>query len=268
MTVRRWLLGCIGLCGFAGCHTAGSDWMSQPLPGADDPWASSGAGEAWPEGPSPRARKAKTGLARTQAPHVPEGHVLGRFRNTYYDFPSEADYGGQQVSLMDKDCHPIKQVPQGFHDAICVQGSGRLSNGVTVSFSKRDCECARVCPRTGQKICFDALDSEQFPWGRGALGEAITPLLTVAVDDSVIPMHTVLYIPEFEGVPRDASGSAVHDGCFVAQDRGLHVTGPHVDVFTGRQSVTELWNRLVPSNQGVTVILDAPRCAAVGAEAR
>jgi hypothetical protein len=30
---------------------------------------------------------------------------------------------------------------------------------------------------------------------------------------------------------------------------------------TGHQSVTKLWNKLVPSNKGVTVILDSPRCA-------
>ena len=162
---------------------------------------------------------------------------------------------------MDQSCSPIKQVPVEFHDAVCVQGSGNLMTGVTVSFAKRDCECARTCPRTGQKICFEALSRSDFPWGRGALGKPITPLTTVAVDDSVIPMHTVLYIPEFDGLPRDASQSAFHDGCFVAQDRGLKVKGQHVDVFTGSRSVTSLWNKLVPSNQGVTVVVDAPNCS-------
>lgn len=192
------------------------------------------------------------------------GRSLGRFRNTYYDFPSEADFGGEAVALMDGTCSPIKQVPVEFHDALCVQGSGNLSTGVTVSFAKRDCVCARICPRTGQKICFEALNPTSYPWGRGALGEPITPLVTVAVDDSVIPMHTVLYIPEFDGLPRDASQTAFHDGCFIAQDRGLKVKGQHIDVFTGLRSVTSLWNQLVPSNQGVTVMLDAPNCRGVG----
>jgi 3D (Asp-Asp-Asp) domain-containing protein len=190
--------------------------------------------------------------------------MLGRFRNTYYDFPDEADFQGKLVSLMSEACQPIKQVPVAFHDAVCVQGSGRLRSGVTVSFAKRDCECARTCPRTDQKICFEALSRDDFPWGRGALGKAITPLFTVAVDDAVIPMQATLYVPEFDGLPLDASGASFHDGCFVAQDRGLRVKGQHIDVFTGRPSATQLWNQLVPSNQGVTVFLDSPKCTQRG----
>jgi 3D (Asp-Asp-Asp) domain-containing protein len=86
-------------------------------------------------------------------------------------------------------------------------------------------------------------------------------LLSVAVDSDRIPLDTPVYIPEYDGVPRDASGSATHDGCFIAQDRGVRVKGDHIDVFTGHREITTLWNRLVPSNRGVTVILDSPHCA-------
>jgi 3D (Asp-Asp-Asp) domain-containing protein len=74
-------------------------------------------------------------------------------------------------------------------------------------------------------------------------------------------METPLYIPEYDGIPRDADGQSLHDGCFIAQDRGSRVEGKHVDVFTGHDAITKLWNRLVPSNQGVTVVLDSPHCA-------
>jgi hypothetical protein len=78
-------------------------------------------------------------------------------------------------------------------------------------------------------------------------------------------MGTGIYIPEYDGLPTDASRTGAHDGCFVAQDRGLRVKGQHVDVFTGQASTTALWNRLVPSNRGVTVIVDSPRCSRVQA---
>ena len=264
--LRSW---CWLLVGIPGCHTAGSDWINQPLPGANDPWAAgqpaAGAANTSAAAPSYGSHTASAARAsESEGVSGGGGRSLGRFRNTYYDFPSEADFGGEFVGLMDGTCSPIKQVPVEFHDAVCVQGSGNLSTGVTVSFAKRDCACARTCPRTGQKICFEALNPANYPWGRGALGEPITPLVTVAVDDSVIPMHTVLYIPEFDGLPRDASQTAFHDGCFIAQDRGLKVKGEHIDVFTGLRSVTSLWNKLVPSNQGVTVMLDAPNCRGVG----
>lgn len=192
------------------------------------------------------------------------GRVLGTFRNTYYDFPRESDHAGAPVPIMNAACQPIAQVPRSFYGAVCVQGSGSLKRGGTVSFAKRDCACAEVCPRTGQRICFDALDPTSFPWGRGAAGRAIIPLRTIAADTSVLPMGTIVYIPELDGAPR-GEGTAAHDGCFVVEDQGLRVKGEHVDIFTGFPAQTALINERVPSNQGVTVIVDAPRCAHLAA---
>lgn len=282
--MRRWL--CLVALGAVGCTTAGSTWMAQPLPGDEDlsesmvtetepqPEPTSSKGPEKRAAPRPTAargthvlgtRRPPQRRAKTPDPKKLEGRVLGKFRNTYYDFPSEADYEGKLVELMSAKCNVIKKVPKGFHDAVCVQGSGMLTTGATVSFNRRDCECAAVCPRTEQKICFDELNMKTFPWGRGATGKAITPLLTVAVDSSVIPMNTALYIPEYDGVPRDPGQTSLHDGCFIAQDRGMKVKGKHVDLFTGQKAITEMWNELVPSNSGVTVVLDSPRCERVGA---
>ncbi len=81
----------------------------------------------------------------------------------------------------------------------------------------------------------------------------------MAVDTSVIPLGTTIYVPELAGLPR-VDGSP-HDGCFVAEDRGLKVVGRHLDVFTGDPSMTAQWNARVPSNQGVHVRVGDPRCA-------
>lgn len=260
-----------------GCNTAGSAWMAQPLDGELEAPPPPAAVPAATQTPPPR-QTTRTRVIGEAAPPEPTatgaagyasggtakqqlaGRVLGTFKNTYYDFPSEGDYSGEGVALMNAQCKAIASVPRPFYESVCVQGSGTLKAGGTVSFAKRDCACAAECPRTGQHICFDLLDRTQFPWGRGAMGKAITPLVTVAVDSSVIALGTPLYIPEYEGIARDASGSTTHDGCFMAEDRGLAVKGQHVDVFTGYREITQLWNRLVPSNRGVTVVLDSPRC--------
>jgi 3D (Asp-Asp-Asp) domain-containing protein len=208
----------------------------------------------------PRATKDTPAVTRP-VPSLPtDGKVLGKFRNTYYDFPSESEYTGDLVPLYDGQCKTRASVPQGFFESLCVQGSGLLKSGSAVSFNRRDCECAPVCPRTGQKICFDVLDITKYPWGRGATGQPITPLLTVAVDSSIVPLGTAIYIPEYAGLPRDSERRGRHDGCFVAQDRGLRVQGQHVDIFTGQSAMTQLWNSLVPSNVGVTVVIHSSRC--------
>jgi 3D (Asp-Asp-Asp) domain-containing protein len=267
-----------------GCATAGSAWMAEPLePGVelDEEDASSvapGLDELRRADAAPAPRRAKeivriapeeTTSFGTSLPPGPHGHtgsapaegrLLGVFRNTYYDFPNERDFSGKTVELKNASCQTIREVPETFYDALCVQGSGTLASGETASFAKRDCGCARVCPRTGQQICFDTLSRQDFPWGRGAQGTPITPLLTVAVDSKLLPLGTAIYIPEYDGVPRDEAGTP-HDGCFIAQDRGMKVQGQHVDVFTGLSAVTKLWNRHVPSNAGVHVYVDTARCS-------
>lgn len=282
--LARALVRCSSLALAASCSTAGSTWMAEPLPGDDfDPMAMNEEGVRAGRGnraparhrtrvigtsetevgtdTSASAHSSVTTAAGAGAPPGDLGRSLGVFRNTYYDFPNEAEFDGPTVKLKNASCETIHEVPRGFFETLCVQGSGTLRSGPTVSFAKRNCACAEVCPRTNQRICFDVLDARSFPWGRGATGRAITPLLTVAVDSNVIPLGTGIYVPELDGLPRDGAGTSTHDGCFVAEDRGVKIQGKHVDVFTGHSALTTIWNRLVPSNRGVTVFVDSPRCA-------
>ena len=287
MTARKLIALVACLCG--ACATTGSGWIAQPwdpshpsededstLPvsskktepvrrrslasrtvGIDDPanMLSTSDAEARLE-PEP-----SNGRVNISAQGKPiEGKIIGKFKNTYYDFPSESDYSGETVPLYDAQCKPKASVARAFFETLCVQGSGLLASGNPVSFNRRDCDCALACPRTGQKICFDVLDMAKFPWGRGATGQPITPLLTVAVDSKILPLGTSIYIPEYDGLPRELERRTRHDGCFVAQDRGLRVQGEHVDIFTGQSAMTHLWNSLVPSNAGVTIVLDSPHC--------
>jgi two-component system sensor histidine kinase HydH len=251
-------LGCGSPRDWVDTHNAAAD----PV-GDDIFWADPGD-----ENRSSAAPARSSGEPTTDAPIAVSVHGDGAagpatkietFRNTYYDFPSDAGGRGPTRQLFDASCRPIRTVSQTFHDSLCVQGSGRLVTGETVSFAKRDCSCASICPRTDQKICFEMLDRDKFPFGRGAAGRAITPLKTVAVDSEVIPLGTVLYIPEYHGL-RMPDGQP-HDGCFLAEDRGLKVRGKHIDVFTGSPQVTKSWNKAVPTGQGVRVIAGASRCA-------
>ncbi|WP_437327650.1 3D domain-containing protein [Sorangium sp. So ce381] len=211
-------------------------------------------------GRPPRATPASR-AALAPAPQAAPGLAPGMFRNTYYDFPSEGG-GPKDAVLYDAACAPLASVPRAFHDQVCVQGSGRLASGDTVSFARRGCACADVCPRTGQQVCFERLDPRRFPYGRGATGRPITPLRTVAVDSSVIPLGTSLFVPELVGLPLPGGGR--HDGCFVAEDRGIKVVGRQIDVFTGDPAVTARLNAIFASNRGVRVVFEDARCRALG----
>lgn len=264
----------------AGCAVqGGTTWVEQGEGAA----ALARGGDGWIKAPPPPRRggdlnaemKEATAAARISAQADDEpAEVLVRehgraaaagvaavadvFRNTYYDFPREGQ-GTRDATVYDASCAPIAPVTRAFHDAVCVQGSGRLASGATVSFARRGCPCADVCPRTGQRVCFERLDPARFPHGRGAMGTAITPLRTVAVDSEVIPLGTPVFIPELAGLP--LPDGAPHDGCFLAEDRGIKVVGRQVDVFTGDPATTARWNALFPSNRGVHVVPGEPRCA-------
>ncbi|NUO50931.1 MAG: hypothetical protein HOV80_18920 [Polyangiaceae bacterium] len=217
-----------------------NDWEARPLDTSD----------SWLEGSPPK---------RSGPPQVEKQgqRSADTFRNTYYDFPSEGS-GEKKAKVFDAQCKPIASVTQAFHDQVCLQGSGRLASGETISFAMRDCTCAAECPKSNQKICFEKLDAKAFPSGRGASGKAISPLRSIAVDTEVIPLGQVVFIAEYQGLTRP--DGTKHDGCFVAEDRGSKVVGKHIDVFTGDPSITKAWNQLVPSNQGVHVEIGAPRC--------
>lgn len=198
------------------------------------------------------------GPAKPGAPMGVQPTRLGEpYRNTYYDFPAEKA-GEKKATVFDGECKPIAQVTQEFHDAVCLQGSGRIATGETISFHRRDCECAAVCPKSGSKICFDKLDPKEFPTGRGASGTPVKPLRSVAADTDLIPLGTPIRISEFIGVRLPDGGK--HDGCFRVDDRGSRVTGRHVDIFTGDPDATKVYNQLVPSNEGVMVEIDPDAC--------
>src|SRR5262245_38943351 len=120
----------------AGCGGWGNgqNWVQQPTNPAEESTLSGSSG-AYNEPPPPAQRRMSTrtlgdrsSQGRMSAGDV-QGRVLGSFRNTYYDFPNEADFassGGGEVSLMNASCTQIGRVPKAFHDSVCVQGSGRL----------------------------------------------------------------------------------------------------------------------------------------------
>ena len=73
------------------------------------------------------------------------------------------------------------------------------------------------------------------PFGDGAGGYILAPLRTLAVDKSVIPIGTAIYIPEARGVRVTLPDGTrpLHDGYFFAADVGGAIGGQHVDFFLG-----------------------------------
>jgi 3D (Asp-Asp-Asp) domain-containing protein len=203
---------------------------------------------------------ATTGMAPAASSAGSPPRDLKPYENTYYYFPKESDFKREDlVPIHDQRCEVIREVPRAFFEQLALQGSGRTADGRTVSYASHNCECPDGVDANGHSFCFDVLSKKRFPWGRGALGTAITPLRTIAVDRKMIPLGTPVFISDYVGAPTLKKGEE-HDGCFVASDVGGWVRGNHIDVFTGDKSNMRKWNKLVPTRDGISVQVDAPQC--------
>lgn len=197
-------------------------------------------------------------------PRNPElGTYLGTMWNTYYYLAMESDYSGPDDTILyDANCAPIAQVPADFSDDVCIQGSGRLSDGRVINYA-RTCNCGRTCP-TGGIICYQLLDANRYPWGMGSSSNPLVPLRSWAVDSSFIARGTLLYAQQFDGVmipAYDGIGGFVHDGCFRADDVGGWIQGNHFDFFAGTHAMWLALENLFPTHSTFDVYEASDRCA-------
>lgn len=108
------------------------------------------------------------------------------------------------------------------------------------------------------------------PLGCGVRNHPLTPFRTIAVDPAIIPLESVVYVPELRGRAFAWQGvDHVHDGYLFAGDRGGAIRGAHVDVFLAEAAVGPLED-LFASNENRTfaayiVDEDDPRAAAIRA---
>jgi len=103
--------------------------------------------------------------------------------------------------------------------------------------SARQVDCSVYYPNlsTVQKTSRSRFLRSRTPFGEGVSGFMLVPYRTIAVDRRVIPIGSVIYIPEARGqqITLPSGEQVVHDGYFYAADVGGAITGRHIDVFLG-----------------------------------
>jgi 3D (Asp-Asp-Asp) domain-containing protein len=153
------------------------------------------------------------------------GPARGAFDLTYY-WMSTPSGGRGDTALYAKDCHVLAKVSAAYAKEMTETGNGRLPDGRTLVVAG-DCACAR-------SPCFR--DETQNPWGTGAGDRPLVPFRSIAVDRSVIPLGTHLYIEELDGIAFPDAALALHDGCVTADDTGGKIVGTKLDFFVGDEA--------------------------------
>jgi len=166
----------------------------------------------------------------------PRPRSLGKLWNTYYILADEAVHEGpRDTPIFGADCRPIAKVRKSFHDSACIQGSAVLADGRVVNYAStctRSCPEAPRCGSYAYRVCWKVLDRVRYPHGMGKAPRPLVPDWSVAVDLDVVPLDTVSYLEELDGVVPPGR-STPHDGCVGAVDTGGAIRGPHFDFFVG-----------------------------------
>jgi len=193
----------------------------------------------------------------------PEPRFIGSMWNTYYIIADEDHFRGpRDTPLFDDDCQPIAKVRRGFYDSLCIQGSGVLSDKTVVNYKStctRRCPRVPMCKRFPVRICYTVLDPAVYPWGMGKAPRPLVPDWSIAVDPEVIPLDTVVYLEELDGVTPPGA-SEPHDGCVGAVDTGGGIEGDHIDIFAGTRDRWLAWEKLLPTRTRFKAWIDHPRC--------
>lgn len=155
-----------------------------------------------------------------------------------------------QQDLYDRAGFYLGTFPEDYVRALRLEGSGLLSDGRVVNYAGR-------C-KYGVGTCFEELDADTHPFGRGAGRRPLVPFKSAAVDPRLIPIGEPLYIPEFDGMMMP--NGVVHDGCVRADDTGGGIKKRKMDFFVVSYSnfrflLRELWGVI-----WITPHIEHPRC--------
>lgn len=193
----------------------------------------------------------------------PNPRFVGSMWNTFYIVADEDHFRGPRTTpLFDNDCQPITKVRRAFYNSLCIQGSGLLADKRVVNYHAsctRRCPRAPMCKRFPVRICYKVLDPEIYPWGMGKAPRPLVPDWSIAVDPDVIPLDTVVYLEELDGVTPPGS-SEPHDGCVGAVDTGGGIDDDHIDIFAGTRERWLAWEELLPTRTRFKAWTGHPRC--------
>jgi 3D (Asp-Asp-Asp) domain-containing protein len=190
-----------------------------------------------------------TGLTMTRFDLAePVGTQPGRAYSlwaTYYNLHQAQAIGNGNPLLDPSGNHLGAELSNRDWCAAALQGSVLVTNGDrilgTYNYAGRgatqqvDCSVYYPRLRTVRDTSRVRFKRSNTPFGEGVSGFMLVPYRTIAVDRTVIPIGSVVYIPEARGqvLTLPSGATAVHDGYFYAADVGGAVRGNHIDVFIG-----------------------------------
>jgi 3D (Asp-Asp-Asp) domain-containing protein len=175
-----------------------------------------------------------------------------------YDEPDKAPKSGRGttvpenswVELYTPDGYFMQRVTERLAWALRLEGSGLMRDGRVINYTGK---CAY-----GYGTCFQQLDEQVHPFGRGAGQRPLVPFKSVAVDPRLVPIGEPLYIPEFDGLV--LPDGSIHDGCVRADDTGGGIKRRKMDFFVVTYGNFRFLLDELANVTWITPYIEAPRC--------
>jgi 3D (Asp-Asp-Asp) domain-containing protein len=194
-------------------------------------------------------------LAGSNADFDALGKKVGRFKITYYWVVFQTQFkGAPSVPLYNKKKKVLAVVTDAFARRVSMEGTGILRDGRVVNLHEK-CKFAKY------GWCFMLVDTGKAPFGYGS-SAPLHPFRTLAVPNKALPRGTVVYLPDFDGMPLPGAegGFEYHDGCFVVEDTGWSLSGQHIDIFALSEEYYRALHKRVDEANSVNVFVDYPFC--------
>jgi 3D (Asp-Asp-Asp) domain-containing protein len=146
------------------------------------------------------------------------GKYCGKFKVTFYWIVEEKDYSGKRdTPLYLENGKLLGYFPRKFVDDLKKESCAELNDGRKISYLK--------------KVNRVRIVNKYLGYG----GYIITPFKSVAIDTSIIPLGSKLYIPQLAKIDQAFFvANNLEDPCIVyAHDIGSLVKNYHIDFFVG-----------------------------------
>jgi hypothetical protein len=195
-------------------------------------------------------------LRRGLRDDVDVGYPLARkggFALRYYWVALERRFAGERANtpLYTRRGGLLGRFPRRFYRSLVLEGSGILNDGRVLNYAGR-------C-KYGRGVCFEVLDPERYPVGRGAGRRPLIPFKSVAVDPRLVSIGEPLFVPELAGLV--LPDGTVHDGCVRADDTGGNIKRRKMDFFVVERENFHNFRAQLAGNTRITPHIAAPQCA-------
>ncbi|MEL6560417.1 MAG: 3D domain-containing protein [Bacteroidota bacterium] len=170
---------------------------------------------------------------------------------TYYYIPFVA-HNESGIPLLDGNQNPtgLKLKPEDWCKA-AIEGTVSIKkdqDNYLLNYAGRseelqyDCrKCSRYKNYAGYEKTGKVLWGKTTGFGKGVRNFNLVPYRSIAVDPSLLPYGSILYIPAAKGLKYTGTNGEVknHDGLFLAADNGSQIIGNHIDIFIGTSQNSE-----------------------------